>query len=150
MALQPFLGPWTLFQFPWTGDQPVARPLPTHRTTQTQNKRIQYRHPCLNWDSTPRSQRSSKRRQFMPQTVRPMWSAILVYRINIRNSSPGGSKNFTSPCRQDRLWGPPYPMGNGGKAAGAWSWALTLQLVPRSRKRGSIPPLHHTSSWRSA
>jgi hypothetical protein len=26
---------------PWTGDQPVARPLPTHRTTQTQNKRTQ-------------------------------------------------------------------------------------------------------------
>jgi hypothetical protein len=24
---------------PWTGDQPVARLLPTHRTTQTQNKR---------------------------------------------------------------------------------------------------------------
>jgi hypothetical protein len=24
---------------PWTGHQPVARPLPTHRTTQTQNKR---------------------------------------------------------------------------------------------------------------
>jgi hypothetical protein len=45
MALQPL---WPLaaffFQFlniykfgrsPWTGDQPVARPLPTHRTTQT-------------------------------------------------------------------------------------------------------------------
>jgi hypothetical protein len=37
--------PWPLFQFlnlytvgrtPWTGDQPVARPLPTHRTTQTE------------------------------------------------------------------------------------------------------------------
>jgi hypothetical protein len=26
---------------PWTGDQPVARPLPTDRTTQTQNKRTQ-------------------------------------------------------------------------------------------------------------
>jgi ubiquitin C-terminal hydrolase len=26
---------------PWTGDQPVARPLLTHRTTQTQNKRTQ-------------------------------------------------------------------------------------------------------------
>jgi hypothetical protein len=35
-------GPWPFFQFhdlytdgriPWTGDQPVARPLPTHRTT---------------------------------------------------------------------------------------------------------------------
>jgi hypothetical protein len=42
MALQSFVGPWPLFQFlnlytagrtPWTGDQPVARPLPTHRTT---------------------------------------------------------------------------------------------------------------------
>jgi hypothetical protein len=46
----PFVGPWSLFQFlnlytvgrtPWTGDQPVARPLPTRRTTQTQNKRTQ-------------------------------------------------------------------------------------------------------------
>jgi hypothetical protein len=47
-AIQPFIGRWPLFQFlnlytvgriHWTGDQPVARPLPTHRTTQTQNKR---------------------------------------------------------------------------------------------------------------
>jgi hypothetical protein len=49
----------------WTGDLPVARPLPTHRT-QTQNKCTQYRHPCLEWDSNPWPQRSSKRRQFMP------------------------------------------------------------------------------------
>jgi hypothetical protein len=50
MALQTFVGPWPLFQFlnlytvgrtTWTGDQPVARPLPTHRTTQTQDKRTQ-------------------------------------------------------------------------------------------------------------
>jgi hypothetical protein len=43
-----FFGPWPLFLFlnpykvgrtPWMGDQPVARPLLTHRTTQTQNKR---------------------------------------------------------------------------------------------------------------
>jgi hypothetical protein len=43
MALQPF-GPLLLFSFlilymvgrtPWTGDQPIARLLPTHRTTQT-------------------------------------------------------------------------------------------------------------------
>jgi hypothetical protein len=56
MNLQPFVGPWPLFQFlhpytvgrtPWTGDQAVAGPLPTHRTTQTQNKRTQYRHTCL-------------------------------------------------------------------------------------------------------
>jgi hypothetical protein len=48
MAVQPFVGPWPLFQFfdlytvgrtPWTGDQPVARSLPTHRTTQTQKKK---------------------------------------------------------------------------------------------------------------
>jgi hypothetical protein len=57
--------PYTVGIIPWTRDQPVARPLPTHRTTQTQNKRTQYRHPCLEWDSNPRSQRSSERRQFM-------------------------------------------------------------------------------------
>jgi hypothetical protein len=61
MALQPFDGPWPLLQFrnlfytdgmtPWTGDQPLARPLPTHRTTQTQNKRA-HRHPCLEWIRT--------------------------------------------------------------------------------------------------
>jgi hypothetical protein len=32
---------YTVCTTPWTGDQPVARPLPTHRTTQTQNKRTQ-------------------------------------------------------------------------------------------------------------
>jgi hypothetical protein len=49
MALQPHVGSWLLFSFlilytdgriSWTGDQPVARPLPKHRTTQTQNKRM--------------------------------------------------------------------------------------------------------------
>jgi hypothetical protein len=52
---------YTVGRTPWTGDQPVARPLPTHRTTQTQNKRIE---TCLEWDSNPRSQCSSERRQF--------------------------------------------------------------------------------------
>jgi hypothetical protein len=41
----------------WTGDQPVTRPLPTHRTTQTHNK-CTHRHPCLEWDSNPRFQSS--------------------------------------------------------------------------------------------
>jgi hypothetical protein len=50
MVLPAHSGPWPLIQFrnhfftdggtPWTSDQPVARPLPKHRTTQTQNKRI--------------------------------------------------------------------------------------------------------------
>jgi hypothetical protein len=30
---------YTVGRTSWTGDQPIARPLPTHRTTQTQNKR---------------------------------------------------------------------------------------------------------------
>jgi hypothetical protein len=43
-----------------TGDQPVARPLPKRRTAQTQNKRAQKRHPCLQWYSNPRCQPSSE------------------------------------------------------------------------------------------
>jgi hypothetical protein len=30
----------TVGRIPWTRDQPAAMPLPTHRTAQTQNKRI--------------------------------------------------------------------------------------------------------------
>jgi hypothetical protein len=35
----------TVGRTPWTNDQPVARPLPTHRTTQTQNKRTRTSMP---------------------------------------------------------------------------------------------------------
>jgi hypothetical protein len=44
MALQPFVGPWPLFSVSilntvgralWTGDQPDARPLPTHTQDNT-------------------------------------------------------------------------------------------------------------------
>jgi hypothetical protein len=58
-----FLTLYTVGRTPCTGDQPDARSLPTHRTTQTQNKR---RRPCLERDSNPRSQCSSGRRLFMP------------------------------------------------------------------------------------
>jgi hypothetical protein len=34
-----FLILYTVGRTPWTGDQPVARPVPTHRTPQTRNKR---------------------------------------------------------------------------------------------------------------
>jgi hypothetical protein len=56
---------YTADRTPSTEDQPVARTLHTHRTTQIQNKRG-HRHPCLEWDSNTRSQRSSGRRRFMP------------------------------------------------------------------------------------
>jgi hypothetical protein len=44
------------------GDEPVAKPLPTHRT-KTQNKGAQYRHPYLEWDSNPRPQSSCLRQR---------------------------------------------------------------------------------------
>jgi hypothetical protein len=53
--------PWPLFHFlnlytvggiPWTGDQPVARPLPTRRTTQTQNKCTQASMPIVGLELT--------------------------------------------------------------------------------------------------
>jgi hypothetical protein len=37
---------------PWASDQSVARPLPTHRTTQTQNKRIQISMPRVGFEPT--------------------------------------------------------------------------------------------------
>jgi hypothetical protein len=96
MALQPFIGPWPLVQFrnlfstdgmtPLTGDQPVARLLPTHRTTETQNKRT-HRHSCLEWDLNPRSQRSRERRQFMQQIARPPWWVNLFSRCYV-NQNP--------------------------------------------------------------
>jgi hypothetical protein len=61
MSLQSFVGPWPLFQFldlyrvsrtPWTGDQPVARPLPSHRRTQAQNKRTQTSMPSVGFEPT--------------------------------------------------------------------------------------------------
>jgi hypothetical protein len=48
--------------------------------TQTQNK---HRDPCLEWDSNTRSQLSSERKQFLPYTARPLWSALFT--LGFRN-----------------------------------------------------------------
>jgi hypothetical protein len=70
------LGPGLCFQFhdhftngrtPWTNDKLVARPLPKHKTTQTQNQTYTHtKHTCLAWDSNPRSLLPSERKEFMP------------------------------------------------------------------------------------
>jgi hypothetical protein len=64
LALQPLWALASAFQFhdhftdgrtPWTSDQLVARPLPKHRTTQTQNKHIhthQTLMPCVEFEPT--------------------------------------------------------------------------------------------------
>jgi hypothetical protein len=77
MALQHFVGPWPLFSFlilytvgmtPWTGDEPVARPLPTHRATRTQNKRTQTSMPWVGFEPTiPVFERQKQRSYSLPQ-----------------------------------------------------------------------------------
>jgi hypothetical protein len=37
---------------PWTGDRPVARPLPTHRRTQRENKRTHTTMPRVGFEPT--------------------------------------------------------------------------------------------------
>jgi hypothetical protein len=73
-------------------------------------------------------------------------------RVGVR--VPVGSKIFSSPHRPDRLWGSPNLLSNGYRGLfprgyGDRSVKLTthLQLVPRSRKYGSIHPLSHATSW---
>jgi hypothetical protein len=46
-----FLILYTVGRTPWTGDQPVTRPLPTHRTTQTHNKGTQTSMPGMGFET---------------------------------------------------------------------------------------------------
>jgi hypothetical protein len=50
--LSSFLILYTVGRTPWRGDQPVARPLPTHRITQTWNKCTQTSMPWVGFEST--------------------------------------------------------------------------------------------------
>jgi hypothetical protein len=45
-----FLILYTVGRTPWTGDQPVTRPLATHRTTQTWNKSTQTSMPRVGFE----------------------------------------------------------------------------------------------------
>jgi hypothetical protein len=47
-----FLILYAVGRTPWTGDQPVAGPQPTHRTTQTENKRTQTSMPRVGFEPT--------------------------------------------------------------------------------------------------
>jgi hypothetical protein len=63
---------------------------------------------------------------------------------------PVESRIFYSPRRPDRLLGPPNLLSNGYRELFPPGVKRQLQLVPRSRKCGSIHPLSHTPSWRIA
>jgi hypothetical protein len=88
MDLQSFIEPWPLFSFLilytvgrtlWSGDQPVARPLPIHRTTRTQNKSTQISMPQGGFEPTiPVFER---RRQFMPQTAWPLLLGMHTFEL---------------------------------------------------------------------
>jgi hypothetical protein len=62
------------------GDQP----LPTQDDTTQKNANT---HPCLDWDSNPRSQCSSGRRQYVPQTARPLAPAQRTVKVVICDSA---------------------------------------------------------------
>jgi hypothetical protein len=79
MPLPALSGPRPLLQFrnyfSKTSDQSASRSQPKQRITQTHNKR---RYPYLEWDSNPRSQRLSERRQFMRWTARLLWPTYVT------------------------------------------------------------------------
>jgi hypothetical protein len=69
---------------------------------------------------------------------------------------PVGTRFFSSPRRPDWLWGPPILLCNEyrffslGVMLPGVKLTTHLQLVPWSRKQGSIQPLPQTPSWPSA
>jgi hypothetical protein len=80
VALQPFFGLCPHFQFRNLHTQSVgiigrgispSQGLYLH-IGQHKHRINTYNHPGLEWDSNPRPQRSSGRRQFMPQAARPL------------------------------------------------------------------------------
>jgi hypothetical protein len=75
----------------------------------------------------------------------------------VRVRVPVRSRILSSPCRPDRLWGPSSYLSNGyrglfprGQSGRSVKLTIHLQLMPRSRKCGSIYPLPLAPSWRSA
>jgi hypothetical protein len=52
LAVFQFLNLYTVGRIPWTGDQPVARALPTQNDTHTQNKLTQTPMPLVGFEPT--------------------------------------------------------------------------------------------------
>jgi hypothetical protein len=87
MALQPSLDLGRFFNFlilytvgrtPWTEDQPVARLLPTHRTTRTQNKRTQTSMSRLGFEPTTPVFERTKRVYVLDRAATVFGSQILT------------------------------------------------------------------------
>jgi hypothetical protein len=101
-ALPAHSGPWPLIQFRNHLSKtvgPLRRVISSSQGLYLNTRQHKHRinahththtkHSCLEWDSNPRSQRSSERRHFMPQTARPLWPADI---------SSLKTKEISSPC----------------------------------------------------
>jgi hypothetical protein len=97
MAHSPLLDPgrfssfvirYTFGRTPWMRDQPVARPLPTYRTAQTQNKRTQTSMPQVGFEPTIPEFERSKTVHVLDRAATVIdnykWLVLEILRLNIR------------------------------------------------------------------
>jgi hypothetical protein len=71
-----FLILYTVGRTPWTSDQPVARPLPTHRTTKTQNKRTQTSMPWVGFEPTIPAFERAKTFHALDRVIRGSYASL--------------------------------------------------------------------------
>jgi hypothetical protein len=84
-----FLILYTVGKTPWTGDQPVASSLPTHRTIQIQNKRTQTSMPWVGFEPTIPAFQRAKRVHALDREATVTGSVIYhLSKQNGFNSSP--------------------------------------------------------------
>jgi hypothetical protein len=79
---------YTVGRTPWTGNQPVARLLPIHRTTQTHNKRKQISMPRMGFEPTIPVFEHAKTVHALDRaaTVVGIWSfSVRLYVLHILN-----------------------------------------------------------------
>jgi hypothetical protein len=125
MAPQPFVGPWPLPQFfnifntdgrtRWTSDQPVSRPLPKHRPTQTQNKHTQTSMPWVGFKPTIPVFERAKTVHALDQCSQPLSDRAPInyffYKTRARynwRQGPAAEKHWLGP--RDQCDRPPYVM----------------------------------------
>jgi hypothetical protein len=68
---------------PWTGDQPVARPLPAHRTAQTQNKRTKTSMFQVGFEPTTPVFQRAETVHALDRAVTVMGADQIIWRQNI-------------------------------------------------------------------
>jgi hypothetical protein len=108
-----FLVLYTVGRTPWTEDQPVARPLPTRRTTQTQNKRIQTFMPSVGFEPTIPAFERAKRVQALDCAASVISRVLhrfyknqgihsLLFFVTFRNVTLVYDKKFLTPSSNRR------------------------------------------------